>query len=114
MASRRVSIERRKTTFFPPSLTTQTAPIVGHARSRVRLGHHQGLGRHQGGGWQKDEHTHLLGYIASLCAVGYPPIFMPDKYDASDLIERIDKSEDDNHGLFVARPTSQATGVSGC
>ena len=23
----------------------------------------------------------LLGYIASLCAVGYPPIFMPDKYE---------------------------------
>jgi len=48
----------------------------------------------------------LLGYIASLCAVGYPPIFMPDKYDASDLIERIvDKIEDDNHRLFVARPS---------
>lgn len=48
----------------------------------------------------------LLGYIASLCAVGYPPVFMPDKYDASDLIERIvDKIEDDNHRLFVARPS---------
>jgi len=48
----------------------------------------------------------LLGYIASLCAVGYPPIFMPDKYEASDLINRIvEKIEDDNHRLFVARPS---------
>ena len=48
----------------------------------------------------------LLGYIASLCAVGYPPIFMPDKYEAADLINRIvEKIEDDHHRLFVARPS---------
>ena len=47
----------------------------------------------------------LTGYIASLCAVGYPPIFMDDKYDAALLMERIvDKIEDDHHRLFVARP----------
>lgn len=47
----------------------------------------------------------LIGYIASLCAVGYPPVFMDDRYDASFLMERIvEKIEDDNHRLFVARP----------
>tara|TARA_R110000803_G_scaffold107958_7_gene176189 strand:- start:764 stop:1633 length:870 start_codon:yes stop_codon:yes gene_type:complete len=47
----------------------------------------------------------LIGYMASLCAVGYPPVFMDDKYDAALLMERIvDKIEDDHHRLFVARP----------
>ena len=47
----------------------------------------------------------LIGYIASLCAVGYPPVFMNDRYDAAFLMERIvEKIEDDQHRLFVARP----------
>ena len=47
----------------------------------------------------------LIGYIASLCAVGYPPVFMNDRFDASFLMERIvEKIEDDHHRLFVARP----------
>ena len=47
----------------------------------------------------------LIGYIASLCAVGYPPVFMDDRYDAAFLMERIvEKIEDDQHRLFVARP----------
>ena len=47
----------------------------------------------------------LLGYIASLCAVGYPPIFMPDHYDAANLIHRIvEKVEDDKARMYVPRP----------
>lgn len=49
----------------------------------------------------------LLGYIASLCATGYPPLFIDDRYDASLLMKRIvDKIEDDQPRLFVARPSS--------
>ena len=49
----------------------------------------------------------LLGYIASMCAVGYPPLFIEDRYDASLLMTRIvDKIEDDVPRLFVARPSS--------
>ena len=47
----------------------------------------------------------LLGYIASLCSVGYPPIFMPDHYDAANLMHRIvEKIEDDIPRLYVPRP----------
>lgn len=47
----------------------------------------------------------LLGYIASLCAVGYPPLFIPDKHDAAELIKRlVDKIEDDDPRVYVPRP----------
>ena len=49
----------------------------------------------------------LLGFIASLCATGYPPIFMGDRHDASNLVHRIvEKIEDDRPRLYVARPRS--------
>lgn len=47
----------------------------------------------------------LHGYLASLCAVGYPPLFIPDKYDAAQIINRlVAKIEADRHGLYVPRP----------
>jgi len=47
----------------------------------------------------------LLGYIASLCSIGYPPIFMPDHYDAANLMHRIvEKIEDDKTRMYVPRP----------
>tara|TARA_R100000908_G_C3718957_1_gene122514 strand:- start:14 stop:829 length:816 start_codon:yes stop_codon:yes gene_type:complete len=47
----------------------------------------------------------LHGYIASLCAVGYPPLFIHDKYDSAQIINRlVAKIESDNHGLYVPRP----------
>ena len=49
----------------------------------------------------------LLGFVASLCAIGYPPIFIGDRYDASNLIHRIvEKIEDDRPRLYVPRPKS--------
>jgi ERCC4-type nuclease len=47
----------------------------------------------------------LLGYIASLCAVGYPPLFIANKKDAASLISRIvNKIEDDVPRIYVPRP----------
>ena len=49
----------------------------------------------------------LLSFIASLCAVGYPPIFIEGKHDASSLIHRIvGKIEDDKPRIYVPRPAS--------
>jgi len=49
----------------------------------------------------------LTGFIASLCAVGYPPIFIGDKYDASIIVRKImDKIDDDHARLYVPRPKS--------
>lgn len=53
----------------------------------------------------------LHGYIASLCAVGYPPLFIHDKYDAAQIINRIvAKIESDSHGLYVPRPKKAKAG----
>ncbi len=47
----------------------------------------------------------LIGYIASLSAVGYPPLFIDDRFDAALLIDRIvEKIEDDTPRVFVPRP----------
>jgi ERCC4-type nuclease len=47
----------------------------------------------------------LTSFIASLCAVGYPPVFIGDRYDASQVIHSIvGKIEDDNHRLYIPRP----------
>ena len=47
----------------------------------------------------------LLGFIASMCAMGYPPVFIPDEYDAAALIGKIiHKIEDDQNRLYSPRP----------
>jgi ERCC4-type nuclease len=49
----------------------------------------------------------LTGFVASLCAVGYPPIFIEDKWDASVVSRKImDKIADDSSRLYVPRPKS--------
>ena len=49
----------------------------------------------------------LTGFIASLCAVGYPPIFIGDKYDAAVIVRKVmDKIDDDHARLYVPRPKS--------
>ena len=49
----------------------------------------------------------FLSFIASLCAIGYPPLFIDDKYDASLLMKKvIDKIEDDKPRVYVPRPNS--------
>lgn len=47
----------------------------------------------------------LIGYIASLCAVGYPPLFIANKKEAATLMSRIvNKIEDDVPRVYVPRP----------
>tara|TARA_B110000858_G_scaffold117915_2_gene134510 strand:+ start:24245 stop:25036 length:792 start_codon:yes stop_codon:yes gene_type:complete len=49
----------------------------------------------------------LTGFIASLCAVGYPPVFIADKYDAAVVMRKVmDKIDDDHARLYVPRPKS--------
>ena len=49
----------------------------------------------------------LTGFIASLCVVGYPPLFIPDRYDAAQIIHRVSTMiEDDTPRVFVPRPAS--------
>ena len=47
----------------------------------------------------------MVGFVASLAVIGYPPIFCDDNHDAALLIERIvNKVEDDHARVFVERP----------
>ena len=47
----------------------------------------------------------MVGFVASLSVIGYPPIFCDDNHDASRLIERIvHKVEDDHARVYVERP----------
>jgi|TARA_R110000782_G_scaffold99508_1_gene185254 ERCC4-type nuclease len=49
----------------------------------------------------------LTGFIAALCAVGYIPLFVDDKWDASVIMRKImDKIVDDTSRLYVPRPRS--------
>jgi len=49
----------------------------------------------------------LTGFVAALCAVGYPPVFVEDRYDAAVITRKImDKLADDTVRLYVPRPRS--------
>ena len=49
----------------------------------------------------------LTGFIAALCAVGYTPLFVDDKWDATVIMRKImDKIADDTTRLYVPRPRS--------
>lgn len=49
----------------------------------------------------------LTGFVAALCAVGYPPVFIEDKWDAAVVMRKImDKIDDDTTRLYVPRPRS--------
>ena len=48
----------------------------------------------------------LTGFVAALCAVGYP-VFIEDKWDAAVVMRKImDKIDDDTTRLYVPRPRS--------
>ena len=48
----------------------------------------------------------LTGFVAALCAVGYPPVFIED-VDAAVVMRKImDKIDDDTTRLYVPRPRS--------
>lgn len=48
----------------------------------------------------------LIGIVASCCVSGYPPLFIPNGFDATRLMQRIAlKADDDRHRLYVPRPS---------
>lgn len=49
----------------------------------------------------------LTGFISALCVVGYPPLFIEDRYDMAVITKKImDKIDDDVNRLYVPRPRS--------
>ena len=49
----------------------------------------------------------LIGIVASCCAAGYPPLFIDDPFNATQLMHKIsNKIDDDKHRLYVPRPQS--------
>jgi ERCC4-type nuclease len=111
VSTRKVSIERKEDDFLPSLFDGRRLKQLGAMREEaeysylivsksydaIRLG-----ARDRG----VSEQT-LIGFIASLCAVGYPPVFIDNRHDASLLIHKIvQKVEDDNPRLYVPRPKS--------
>ena len=111
VASRKVSIERKEDDLLPSLFDGRRLRQLGAMREEAEFSFviitksWEDIKRDAA---EKNMSTRtLLGYIASLCAVGYPPIFMPDHYDAANLMHRIvEKIEDDVPRLYVPRPKS--------
>jgi ERCC4-type nuclease len=111
VASTRVSIERKEDDLLPSLFDDRRLSQLGAMREEAEFSFviitksWEDIKRDAA---EKGMSTRtLLGYIASLCATGYPPIFMPDHYDAANLMHRIvEKIEDDVPRLYVARPSS--------
>ena len=111
VASRKVSIERKEDDLLPSLFDGRRLRQLGAMREEAEFSFviitksWEDIKRDA---VEKNMSTRtLLGYIASLCAVGYPPIFMPDHYDAANLMHRIvEKIEDDVPRLYVPRPKS--------
>ena len=111
VSTRKVSIERKEDDLIPSLFDGRRLKQLGAMREEaeysylivtksydaIRLG-----ARDRG----VSEQT-LISFIASLCAVGYPPVFIDNRHDASLLIHKIvQKIEDDNPRLYVPRPKS--------
>ena len=109
IASTRVSIERKEDDLIPSLFDDRRLRQLGAMREESEFSYlivtksyeqiKEGLRE------RKLSERTFVSFIASLCAVGYPPIFIGDRYDASLLMTKIvDKIEDDNPRLYVARP----------
>ena len=109
VASTRVSIERKEDDLVPSLFDDRRLRQLGAMRESAEFSYlivtksysdiKKGLRKKS-----ISERT-FVSFIASLCAVGYPPIFMEDKFDASLLMTKIvDKIEDDRPRIYVPRP----------
>tara|TARA_R110000851_G_scaffold108116_9_gene229039 strand:+ start:10243 stop:11106 length:864 start_codon:yes stop_codon:yes gene_type:complete len=111
VTTRKVSIERKEDDFIPSLFDGRRLKQLGAMREEaeysylivsksyesIRLG-----ARDRG----VSEQT-LISFIASLCAVGYPPVFIDNRHDAALLTHKIiQKIEDDKPRLYVPRPKS--------
>jgi len=111
VASSRVSIERKEDDLLPSLFDNRRLTQLGAMREEAEFSFviiTKSWSDIKMDAAEKGMSTRtLLGYIASLCAVGYPPIFMPDHYDAANLMHRIvEKVEDDIPRLYVPRPNA--------
>ncbi len=109
VASSRVSIERKEDDLLPSLFDNRRLTQLGAMREEAEFSFviiTKSWEDIKKDAAEKNMSTRtLLGYIASLCAVGYPPIFMPDHFDAANLMHRIvEKIEDDVPRLYVPRP----------
>jgi DNA excision repair protein ERCC-4 len=109
IASTRVSIERKEDDLVPSLFDDRRLRQLGAMREDAEFSYlivTKSYGQIKAGLRKRtiSERT-FVSFIASLCAVGYPPIFIDDRYDASLLMSKIvDKIEDDNHRIYVPRP----------
>jgi ERCC4-type nuclease len=109
ISTRSVSVERKEDDFLPSLFDDRRLRQLGAMREEAEFSYlivtksYQEIKEDV---MMRDVNERiLLGYIASLCAVGYPPLFIPDKHDAAELIKRlVDKIEDDDPRVYVPRP----------
>tara|TARA_R110002050_G_scaffold7274_2_gene28431 strand:+ start:36150 stop:36977 length:828 start_codon:yes stop_codon:yes gene_type:complete len=109
VASTRVSIERKEDDLVPSLFDDRRLRQLGAMREEAEFSYlivtksyeEVKLGLRD----RQVSERLLVSFIASLCAVGYPPIFIADKYDASLLMKKIvDKLEDDKPRIYVPKP----------
>ena len=109
ISTRRVSVERKEDDFLPSLFDDRRLRQLGSMREEAEFSYllvTKSYNEIKADMMMRDVNERvLLGYIASLCAVGYPPLFIPDKHDAAELITRIvEKVEDDDPRVYVPRP----------
>lgn len=109
VASRRVSVERKEDDFLPSLFDDRRLRQLGAMREEAEFSYlvvTKSYNEIKADVAMRGVNERvLIGYIASLCAVGYPPVFLPDKHDAAELIRRIvEKVEDDEPRIYVPRP----------
>ena len=111
ITSKRVSIERKEDDLLPSLFDDRRLRQLGAMREEAEFSYLIVTKSYEdvkaGARERGISDKILLGFIASLCATGYPPLFIADRHDASNLIHRIvEKIEDDRPRLYVARPKS--------
>ena len=111
VASRRVSIERKEDDLLPSLFDERRLRQLGAMREEAEFSFiviTKSWDEVKKDAEQKGMSTRtLLGYIASLCSIGYPPLFIPDHFDAANLMHRIvERIEDDLPRLYVPRPNA--------
>jgi ERCC4-type nuclease len=109
ISSRRVSVERKEDDFLPSLFDDRRLRQLGAMREEAEFSYlvvTKSYNEIKADVAMRGVNERvLIGYIASLCAVGYPPVFLPDKHDAAELIRRIvEKVEDDEPRIYVPRP----------
>jgi len=109
VASRRVSIERKEDDLIPSLFDDRRLRQLSAMREEAEFSYLIVTKTYEdvkADLQQREVSSKILtSFIASLCAVGYPPIFIGDRHDASQIMHSIvSKIEDDHHRLYVPRP----------